>query len=207
LVLLARKQSFPHHAAAAPRGMNERLLMLNSSIAILLLAATATPAVAQGKALADALARMHAGVARNVVESAEKMPEAEFGFQPSKDVRTFAGFVGHVANAAYSYCSRAKGEANPNKEDFEKVSAKAALLTAIKAATAYCDAVYKTQSDSTLAEVVSVGQSQQPRGQLLIQNVSHTNEHYGNLVTYMRLKGLVPPSTERATAARPGGND
>ena len=51
-----------------------------------------------------------------------------------------------------------------------------------------------------------MGQSQQPRGQMLVQNISHSNEHYGNLVTYMRLKGLVPPSTERATAPRPGGN-
>ena len=49
-----------------------------------------------------------------------------------------------------------------------------------------------------------MGQSQQPRGQVLVQNISHNNEHYGNLVTYMRIKGLVPPSTERATAPRPG---
>ena len=112
----------------------------------------------------------------------------------------------NVANANYSYCSRAKGEANPNKEDFEKPMAKAALVTAIKSATAYCDAVYKAQTDGSLAEMVTMGQNQQPRGQILIQNLSHSNEHYGNLVTYMRLKGLVPPSTERATAPRPGGN-
>ena len=50
------------------------------------------------------------------------MPEADFAFQPSKDVRTFAGFVGHVANSAYGYCSRAKGEANPNKEEIGRAS-------------------------------------------------------------------------------------
>ena len=180
--------------------------MLKPAFTLVLLIASASPAFAQGKALAEALARMHTGVARNVVEAAEKMPEPEFGFQPTKDVRTFGGFVGHVANAAYSYCSRAKGEANPNKEDFEKAMGKAALVTAIKGATAYCDGVYKIQTDASLAEMTSMGQSQQPRGQLLIQNVSHSNEHYGNLVTYMRLKGLVPPSTERATAPRPGRN-
>ena len=162
-------------------------------------------ASAQGKALADALSRMHAGVSRNVVEAAEKMPDADFAFQPSKDARSFGGFIGHVANAAYAYCSRAKGEANPNKEDFEKVSAKTALVAAIQGATAYCDAIYKGQTDASLSELVGVGPNQQPRGQLLIQNVSHSNEHYGNLVTYMRLRGLVPPSTERATAPRPGG--
>lgn len=180
--------------------------MMRMAITAVVLAALATPAFAQSKALAESLARMHAGVGRNVVEAAEKMPEADFAFQPTKDVRTFGGFVGHVANAAYSYCSRAKGEANPNKEDFEKTLGKTPLVAAIKGATTYCDAVYKAMTDAALSEMVTMGQSQQPRGQILVQNISHSNEHYGNLVTYMRLKGLVPPSTERATAPRPGGN-
>ncbi|MGD9906290.1 MAG: DinB family protein [Vicinamibacterales bacterium] len=167
--------------------------------------ALASPALAQGKAVAEALDRLHTGVARNVVEAAEKMPEADYGFQPTKDVRTFAGFVGHVANAEFSYCSRVKGEANPNKDDFEKVAGKAALVAGIKAAVAYCDAVYKMQTDASLAEMITMGQGQQARAQVLVQNISHSNEHYGNLVTYMRIKGLVPPSTERATTSRPGG--
>lgn len=167
--------------------------------------AVASPAFAQGRALAEALDRMHAGVARNVVEAAEKMPEVEYAFQPTRDVRTFAGFVGHVANAEFGYCARVKGEANPNKQDFEKVVGKAALVAGLKAAVAYCDGVYKMQTDAALSEMISMGQSQQPRGQVLVQNISHSNEHYGNLVTYMRIKGLVPPSTERATAPRPGG--
>jgi len=180
--------------------------MIRHALVAALMVSLAAPAFAQGKALAEALTRMHTGVARNVVEAAEKMPEAEFAFQPAKDVRSFGGFVGHVANAEFNYCSRAKGEANPNKEDFEKVMGKAALVVGIKAAVAYCDGVYKAMADASLSEMVAMGQSQQPRGQILVQNISHTNEHYGNLVTYMRLKGLVPPSTERAaTPTRPGG--
>jgi uncharacterized damage-inducible protein DinB len=168
--------------------------------------AVSSPAFAQGKVLAEALGRMHAVVTRNVVEAAEKMPEADFAFQPTKDVRTFAGFVGHVANSEFGYCARVKGEANPNKEDYEKIVGKVALVAGIKAAVAYCDAVYTLQTDGSLSEMITMGQSQQPRGQVLVQNISHSNEHYGNLVTYMRIKGLVPPSTERATAAaRPGG--
>ncbi|MGE0363107.1 MAG: DinB family protein [Vicinamibacterales bacterium] len=179
---------------------------MTRSVAICVVSlALASPAFAQGKALAEALDRMHTGVARNVVEAAEKMPEAEYGFQPTKDVRTFAGFVGHVASAEFGYCARVKGEANPNKQDFEKVVGKAALVAGLKAAVAYCDGVYKMQTDAALSEIITMGQSQQPRGQVLVQNISHSNEHYGNLVTYMRIKGLVPPSTERATAPRPGG--
>jgi uncharacterized damage-inducible protein DinB len=180
--------------------------MIHHALITVLMVGIAAPAFAQGKALAEALTRMHAGVSRNAVEAAEKMPEAEFAFQPSKEVRTFGGFIGHIANSEFGYCARAKGEANPNKEDFEKVAGKAALVAGIKAAAAYCDGVYKAATDASLSEMVTMGQSQQPRGQILVQNISHTNEHYGNLVTYMRLKGLVPPSTERAaTPARPGG--
>ena len=171
-----------------------------------LLMSTGSPAWAQSVVLAEALGRMHAGVARNVVEAAEKMPEGEFAFQPTKDVRSFGGFVGHIANSEFGYCARAKGEASPNKDDFEKVTSKAALVAGLKAAVAYCDGVYKAMTDAQLSETIAMGQSQQPRGQVLVQNISHSNEHYGNLVTYMRLKGLVPPSTERAaTPARPGG--
>jgi uncharacterized damage-inducible protein DinB len=167
--------------------------------------ASALPAAAQSKGLAEALKRHHDGVALNIVEAAEKMPEAEYGFQATKDVRTFGGFIGHVANANYLFCSRAKGEANPNKEDFEKVSGKAQLVAAIKAAVSYCEPVYAAQTDATLVEMVASGKTETPRGAVLIQNASHNNEHYGNLVTYMRLRGLVPPSTERAQKPKPTG--
>jgi uncharacterized damage-inducible protein DinB len=173
-----------------------------AGVATLLLPAAAH---AQGKALAEALDRMHTGVARNVVEAAEKVSEADYGFAPAKEVRTFGGFVGHIANSAFGYCARAKGEANPNKDDFEKVTGKAALVAGLKAAVAYCDGVYKAQTDASLAELLPGGQTPQPRGQVLVQNISHDNEHYGNLVTYMRIKGLVPPSTERAQQPRRPG--
>jgi uncharacterized damage-inducible protein DinB len=179
--------------------------MLACSVAALTI--SVVPAAAQTKALAEALDRMNTGVARNVVEAAEKMPAADYAFQPAPDktVRTFGAFVGHIANASYGYCARVKGEPNPNKEDFEKVTDKAKLVAAIKGATTYCDAVYKAQTDASLSEMIASGQVQQPKGQALVQNISHSNEHYGNLVTYMRLKGLVPPSTERAQTPRPGG--
>jgi uncharacterized damage-inducible protein DinB len=159
-----------------------------------------------GKALAEALARSAAGTFRNLVESAEKMPEADYGFQATKETRTFAAFVGHTINSAYNNCSRAKGEANPNKEDLEKVADKAKLVAAAKAVQSYCDAVYAAQTDASLAELVAMGQQQVPRGQMLIGVVSHNMNEYGQMVILMRLKGLVPPTTERAQQMqrRPG---
>ena len=166
----------------------------------------ALPAFAQ-KAIADALARSAATTFRNLVESAEKMPESDYGFQATKETRTFAGFVGHTINSAYNSCSRAKGEANPNKEDFEKIAVKAKLVEAAKAVQTYCDAVFAAQTDASLAEMVSMGQNQVPRAQLLIGVVSHNMNEYGQKVILMRLKGVVPPSTERAAAPRKPGQE
>ena len=176
----------------------KRILML----ACVMVLASAIPALAQ-KALAEALARSAAGTFRNLVESAEKMPEADYSFQATKDTRTFAGFVGHTINSAYNNCARAKGEPNPNKDDLEKVTSKAQLVAAAKAVQAYCDAVFAAQTDASLAEMVTMGQNQVPRGQMLIGVISHNMNEYGQKVILMRLKGIVPPTTERATR-KPG---
>lgn len=176
----------------------KRILVLSSAMVL----AMAGPALAQ-KVVADTLARSAAGTFRNLVESAEKMPEADYGFQATKETRTFGAFVGHTINAAYNNCSRAKGEPNPNKDDLEKVTAKAKLVEAAKAVQAYCDAVYAAQTDASLAEMVQAGQNQVPRAQLLIGVISHNMNEYGQMVILMRLKGIVPPSTERATR-KPG---
>jgi uncharacterized damage-inducible protein DinB len=173
----------------------------------LLASLAAAPAAAQGQQasgdpLAAALKRQFDGVARNVKEAAEKMPEDKLNYQATKDVRTFGQFIGHVAASQFATCARAKGEDNPNKEDFEKTTGKAALVKAITDSNSYCSSTLATATDKWLMETITVGQApnqmQVPRAALFTANTSHSNEHYGNLVTYMRLNGLVPPSTERA---------
>ena len=166
------------------------------TLACVMVLSSAIPALAQ-KAIADALARTAQGTFRNLVESAEKMSEADYSFQATQETRTFGGFVGHTINSAYNNCARAKGEANPNKEDLEKVTSKAKLVEAAKAVQAYCDAVFAAQTDASLAEMISQGQTQVPRAQALIGVVSHNMNEYGQMVILMRLKGVVPPTTER----------
>lgn len=178
-----------------------RILALSSAIVLM----SAVPALAQ-KAVAEALARTAQGTFRNLVESAEKMPEAEYSFQATKETRTFAAFVGHTINSAYNNCARAKGEPNPNKENLEQVTAKAKLVEAAKAVRAYCEAVYAAQTDASLAEMIQQGQNQVPRAQALIGVISHNMNEYGQMVILMRLKGVVPPTTERAQQQRPGGD-
>ncbi len=180
----------------------KRIVVLSCVIVL----ASAMPALAQ-KVIADALARSAAGTFRNLVESAEKVPEADYSFQATKETRTFAGFVGHTINAAFNNCSRAKGEPNPNKDDLEKVTSKAKLVESAKAVQAYCDAIYAAQTDASLAEMVAAGQQQVPRAQLLIGLISHNMNEYGQKVILMRLKGIVPPTTERAMKPKPSGEE
>jgi len=142
-------------------------------------------------------------IKRNLTESAAKVPEADYAFQPTKEVRNFAQMFDHVANSQFSYCAAAKGEANPNKDDFEKTATtKDAAVKALADSFAYCDTVYGTLTDAKAMEMIKVGQNEIPRAGRLIGNVAHLNEHYGNLVTMMRLKGMVPPSTERMQQPR-----
>jgi uncharacterized damage-inducible protein DinB len=140
-----------------------------------------------------------AGAKRNIVESADQMPEADYSFKPVDTVRTFGQILAHVADSNYFYCARSKGEAPPVPDGTLEKSAttKAAIVKALGESVAYCDAVYAALTPTSAVETVKAGNNQIPRVQPLVNNVSHNVEHYGNVVTYFRMKKLVPPSTKR----------
>ena len=136
---------------------------------------------------------------RNIVESADQMPEANYNFKPVDTVRSFGQVLAHVADSNNFYCARAKGEAPPVPDGtLEKTATtKAAIVKALTDSVAYCDAVYASLTAATATEMVKAGDTQILRVQPLFNNLSHNTEHYGNLVTYFRMKGMVPPSTKR----------
>ena len=137
-------------------------------------------------------------IKRDIAESADAVPESEYSFKPTPQVRSFGELIGHVADVNAWYCGMANGE-NPNWSDKTEKTAKskADLVKALKAATATCDEVIaKTNADNVLS-LVPAGQRDQMRIMVILDNVAHLNEHYGNIVTYMRQKGHVPPSTLR----------
>jgi hypothetical protein len=136
----------------------------------------------------------------NVRRSADAMPEAKYSFKPVDTVRTYGAILAHLAGAAYEFCAAAKGEKPPFTEAGVEKSAttKAAIVKALDGSIAYCDEVYKTLDDATAAQMVAgaFGGPQAARAQNLIGNTGHFQEHYGNLVTYLRINGLVPPSSQ-----------
>jgi len=142
---------------------------------------------------------------RNViVRSAEKMPEENYGMRPGtqQEVRTFGQQVGHIADYNFLWCSQAKGEKNPNAgNNLEKLNTKAEFLKALNDAFAYCDGVYSSLTDASGVEMVDITQesgrqTRNLRMALLILNFAHNNEIYGNMVTYLRMKDIVPASSE-----------
>jgi uncharacterized damage-inducible protein DinB len=127
--------------------------------------------------------------------TAEMVSEADYGFKPTPEVRSLGEILGHVANSMYFFCSNAVGEKSPNAANFEKVTAKAELVKALKDAFAYCDTAYQMTDAKAMEEVTFFGQKNN-RLYVLNFNALHNMEHYGNLVTYLRLKGMVPPSSQ-----------
>jgi uncharacterized damage-inducible protein DinB len=145
---------------------------------------------------------MHAIIRRNLVEAADGMPAEDYAFKPTPDIRSFGQLIGHVSNANFFFCSQAKGERSPSTENFERATDKAALVKALSDSLAYCDDVYSGTTDANFNQQVKVagpgsGVSEAGRGSVLLFNTTHNNEHYGNIIVYMRLKGRVPPSTAR----------
>lgn len=169
------------------------------------LASAQAPAQAPQKiTLAQGLQRSYDGVKRNLTEMAAKMSDADYSFKPAPESRSYGQLFGHVANSQFNTCSALKGETNPNQgNDNEKKTTKAEFVKALADSFAYCDAAFASLSDSNVTEMIKQGQNEVARASAAANLISHSNEMYGTGAVYMRLKGLVPPSTERATR-KPG---
>jgi uncharacterized damage-inducible protein DinB len=136
-----------------------------------------------------------------LVSSAEKMPEGNYTFKPTDSVRSYGQIVGHVADAQYMFCSVALGEKNPGLKIEQTKTTKADLVAALKVAVAYCDKAYDSMTDASGSQMVKLFDMDLPKLGVLNINNMHDMEHYGNLVTYMRLKNIVPPTSEQPPAA------
>ena len=142
----------------------------------------------------------------NLVQAAEKMPESDYSFKPTPEIRTYGGQLGHAANFHYIGCAALKGEANPMQgQNLEQKTTKAEFVKALGDSFAYCDSLFSALTDeSALQMVPPSGAVTVPiaRAAVLTNLLTHDNEVYGTVTVYLRLKGLVPPSTENEIRAR-----
>jgi len=184
---------------------------------LICLLASGAVAVAQDKAAASPQSNLAAaanplsafnqhvygGVKNILLRSAEKMPEENYSFKPTDTVRSYGQILGHVADAQYLFCSIALGEKNPSPKVEQTKTSKADLIAALKDAFAYCDKAYDGMTDASAGQMVKLFGNDAPKLGVLSVNNAHSAEHYGNLITYMRMKNIVPPSSEQASQPPP----
>ena len=144
-------------------------------------------------------ARSLQGNVRSVImRSAEKMDAENYSFKPTPEVRSFGQIIGHIADAQYMFCAPVLGEKKAPAPGVEKSkTTKADLIVALKTAFDYCDQAYKAVTEPNASEMVSFFGGDRTNLSVLSFNTMHLYEHYGNLVTYFRIKGMVPPSSKR----------
>ena len=166
-----------------------------------------TPAPAQSAPPTNPITASEKGfysfVSGAVVGAAQKMPEENYSFKPTPEVRSFGQLVGHVADASYAFCSQAIGEANPVKDIEKTKTSKADLVAALQGGVAYCNKAFDSMTDAKGSEIVKLFNFNIAKLTVLSINTAHTDEHYGNMVTYLRLKGIVPPTSENQPAPAP----
>ncbi len=159
------------------------------SVTVLLSFATcATAQVAQLRA-------SWANTATSLVEAAMRFPEADYSFRPTPQVRSFAQLIGHIADAHYTFCSPLAPPL-PKRTGLDKLTAKSELVSALKESVDYCSSAGNQFSDANSNTMVKLFGQEKTRLTVLWQNLAHSNEHYGNIVTYLRLKGITPPTSD-----------
>jgi hypothetical protein len=169
--------------------------MFRSSLFVLALTLGGGALMAQNPVIADQKTA-YTNNKNNLIKAAEKMPEEAYGFKPTPEMQSFGERIGHIANQIGT-CSGLTGERKPSQATGK--TAKADLVAALKASFDACDAAWETMNDKTAMEMVAGrGGQQRAKISLLIGNTTHNTELYGYISVYMRLKGVVPPTSDRA---------
>ncbi|HUU33707.1 MAG TPA: DinB family protein [Vicinamibacterales bacterium] len=131
-----------------------------------------------------------------LAKTAEKIPESLYGFKATPEVRSMGQLIGHIADSQFSICAAAAGEKAPQSGIEKTKTAKADLAKALTDSNAYCNTVLAGMNDQKGMEVIKFFTGPTPRLMVMTFNIAHSYEHYGNLVTYMRINKIVPPSSE-----------
>jgi hypothetical protein len=158
-------------------------------------AASSTPAPTANPLSAEVQGR-YAPMKGFILKAADTMPAEDYSFKPTPDIRTFARVVNHVTEAQNRSCGALNGTAAPKPAPAETAD-KAAIVDALKASFAECDKAFGALTDANMTEMIQAGPAKRSRLGIAWGTVTHDTEQYATLALYMRLKGLVPPSSEK----------
>lgn len=157
-------------------------------VAPMLQAQTANPLSTEAK-------QAYTTIKNHILKAAEAMPAEDYSFKPTPAVRSFGEVVGHVVQAQTRTCAVAQGQ--QKSANLAEGAAKDAIVTALKQSFADCDAAYDALTDAIASNMVKTARGERTRLGMLVGNTTHDVEQYSILGVYMRLKGLVPPSSEK----------
>jgi hypothetical protein len=166
-------------------------------IATIMVAVTLAGAVtlaAQSNPFSADAKQSYTGIKSTLLKAADKMPEQFYSFRTTDKVRTYAEIMTHIADAQMMLCGMAKGDQKSGNAGSK--TSKADVIAALKASFDYCDAVYNSINDADGAAKVNMFGQQVTKLGVLNFNIAHDNEMYGTAVAYLRLKNIVPPSSE-----------
>lgn len=152
--------------------------------------------------LTEGLNRRYETAKRNTIEAAEFMPAEHFLFRLTPPQRAYAGWFTHTIVMNYSMCASIRGDTAPEAKELPASTPKAELIGELRKAFAYCDESYRRMTDpQAWEEREGLGRKYYP-ADVMINHIVALNEHYGNLVGYLRSKGITPPTTARAGKVR-----
>ena len=145
---------------------------------------------------------MYTNVHNFITKAVEQFPADKLAWQPTPAVRTWARLIGHITDDNNGACYLLAGEtARPARVDApdgqESPASKLSkddLLKGYKESVERCNKAFAAVTEANMAERAGPTGARSKIGTLMY-NTSHTNEHYGNIVTYMRLNNMVPPSS------------
>jgi hypothetical protein len=160
-----------------------------------LLFLTATIAAAQSSPVMDAVRLQYGNAKRNLIEAARVMPEQHYSFRLTPPQRPFGEWIEHTAALNLRVCSTAQGTQPPAAP--KTTGSKDEIVKAIEASFAFCDAALASMSDEQALRVLNPNPRRTALDSLL-GLVASLNSHYGNIVGYLRVQGITPPSTARA---------
>ena len=187
-----------------PRGMKLSLTLtaLFAAIAVVHAAAQSPSPTGQKLTLSGQTISVYNVIQRDLLEAAELMPEADYLFKPTPETRPFGQLISHVALSQFAACSLLQGGPSPKAAEKEETPrSKAVLIALLNESTTFCSPLVTSMTDEGMVQLMKVGPNEGARGVPVTGLSVHGNEVYGTIAVYLRLKGIVPPTTAREKAA------
>ncbi len=163
---------------------------------------TASAAAPTANPLTEAFRSRYETVRLNLIETAEVMPEEHYDFHLTPAQRSFSAWIAHTAMLNYNSCAHMQGVPRRQTDHLDHLTGKEALQAALRESFAFCDTALKQMNDKRALTELQTGERTTYPVRAMLGLLSSLNSHYGNLVGYLRARGIVPPSTARAQSKK-----